>query len=59
MGKKQRELEKIFLRVTSVTKRAIKLYTRMGFVEEGRQRNQIKYEDRSYGDDILMAYHLN
>lgn len=57
-AKKQNDLEKICLGVTSVNERAIKVYRRMGFVEEGRQRNQIKYEDGSYGDDILMAYYL-
>ena len=57
--KNQEELEKICLGVTSVNERAIKVYRRMGFVEEGRQKNQIKYEDKSYADDILMAYYLN
>ena len=57
-AKKQNDLEKICLGVTSVNERAIKVYRRIGFVEEGRQRYQIKYEDGSYGDDILMAYYL-
>jgi RimJ/RimL family protein N-acetyltransferase len=57
-AKKQKSIEKICLGVVSVNERAIKVYKRMGFVEEGRQRNQIKYEDGSYGDDILMAYYL-
>jgi RimJ/RimL family protein N-acetyltransferase len=57
-AKKQKNLEKICLGVVSVNDRAIKVYKRIGFVEEGRQRNQIKYEDGSYGDDILMAYYL-
>ncbi|GAB6448952.1 hypothetical protein bcgnr5369_68710 [Bacillus cereus] len=38
--------------------RAIKVYKRMGFVEEGRQRKQIKYEDGSYGDDVLMGFYI-
>ncbi|MEC3421032.1 GNAT family N-acetyltransferase, partial [Bacillus cereus] len=29
-----------------------------GFVEEARQRKQIKYEDGSYGDDVLMGYYI-
>ncbi|MEI5909295.1 GNAT family N-acetyltransferase [Bacillus spongiae] len=57
-AKNQKDLEKICLGVVSVNDRAIKVYKRMGFVEEGRQRKQIKYEDGSYGDDILMAYYL-
>ena len=35
------------------------VYRRMGFVEEGRQRNPIKYEDGSYDDYILMVDYLN
>ncbi|WP_419880525.1 N-acetyltransferase family protein [Peribacillus sp. B-H-3] len=58
-AKKQKSIEKICLEVVSVNERAIKVYRRLGFVEEGRQKNQIKYEDGSYGDDILMAYYLN
>ncbi|MEI2357906.1 GNAT family N-acetyltransferase [Mesobacillus zeae] len=57
-AKQQRGLEKICLGVLSVNERAIKVYKRLGFLEEGRQRKQIKYEDGSYGDDILMAYYL-
>lgn len=57
-AKKQISLEKICLGVVSANERAIKVYRRMGFVEEGRQKNQIKYEDGSYRDDILMAYYL-
>ncbi|MBG9599444.1 GNAT family N-acetyltransferase [Bacillus mycoides] len=57
-AKIQKNLEKICLGVVSVNDRAIKVYKRIGFVEEGRQRNQIKYEDGSYGDDILMAYYI-
>ncbi|WLR42219.1 GNAT family N-acetyltransferase [Bacillus carboniphilus] len=55
---KQNGLEKICLGVVSVNERAMKLYKRMGFAEEGRQRNQIKYEDGTYADDLLMAYYL-
>jgi RimJ/RimL family protein N-acetyltransferase len=52
-AKKQRDLEKICLGVISVNEREIKVYRRMGFVEEGRQRKQIKYEDGSYGMTFL------
>ncbi|MBC6974467.1 GNAT family N-acetyltransferase [Bacillus sp. Xin] len=57
-AKRQEGLEKICLGVVSVNDRAIKVYERTGFREEGRQRKQVKYEDGSYGDDILMAYYL-
>ncbi|RKF44027.1 acetyltransferase [Bacillus wiedmannii] len=57
-AKGQEGLEKICLGVVSINDRAIKVYKRMGFVEEGRQRNQIKYEDGSYGDDVLMGFYI-
>jgi RimJ/RimL family protein N-acetyltransferase len=57
-AKQQDGLEKICLGVVSVNHRAINLYTRMGFMEEGRQKNQVKYEDGTYADDILMAYFI-
>ncbi|KXY90579.1 MULTISPECIES: GNAT family N-acetyltransferase [Bacillus cereus group] len=58
-AKEQKGLEKICLGVVSVNDRAIKVYKRMGFVEEGRQRKQIKYEDGSYGDDVLMGFYID
>ena len=58
-AKEQNGLEKICLGVVSVNDRAIKVYKRMGFVEEGRQRKQIKYEDGSYGDDVLMGFYID
>lgn len=57
-AQKQNGLEKICLGVVSINDRAIRVYRRMGFVEEGRQKNQIKYEDGSYADDVLMAYYI-
>lgn len=58
-AKEQKGLEKICLGVVSINDRAIKVYKRMGFVEEGRQRKQIKYEDGSYGDDVLMGFYID
>lgn len=57
-AKGQKGLEKICLGVVSINDRAIKVYKRMGFVEEGRQIKQIKYEDGSYGDDVLMGLYI-
>ncbi|MFC9416140.1 GNAT family N-acetyltransferase [Bacillus mobilis] len=57
-AKGQKGLEKICLGVVSVNDRAIKVYKRMGFVEEGRQKKQIKYEDGTYGDDVLMGLYI-
>ncbi len=57
-AKKQEGLEKICLGVTSSNQRAIHVYKHIGFIEEGIQRKQVKYEDGTYGDDILMAYYI-
>ncbi|KZD44773.1 Ribosomal-protein-alanine acetyltransferase [Bacillus cereus] len=57
-AKGQKGLEKICLGVVSVNDRAIKVYKSMGFVEEGRQKKQIKYEDGTYGDDVLMGLYI-
>ncbi|GAB6611404.1 MULTISPECIES: GNAT family N-acetyltransferase [Bacillus] len=57
-AKGQEGLEKICLGVVSINDRAIKVYKRMGFIEEGRQIKQIKYEDGSYGDDVLMGLYI-
>ncbi len=33
---------------------AIRLYKRLGFVEEGRQPREMKLRDREYADNVLM-----
>lgn len=57
-AKQQEGLEKICLDVFSNNKRAINLYKRLGFREEGRQINQIRFKDGSYADIILMALYI-
>ncbi|WP_245831883.1 GNAT family N-acetyltransferase [Oceanobacillus senegalensis] len=47
-------IEKVSLGVFSTNKRAISLYKRMGFIEEGRKYNEIKLSEHEYADDILM-----
>lgn len=47
-------IEKISLGVFSTNERAIALYKKMGFVEEGRKINEIKLNDKQYIDDVLM-----
>ncbi|TCP29056.1 ribosomal protein S18 acetylase RimI-like enzyme [Scopulibacillus darangshiensis] len=47
-------IEKLSLGVLSTNHRAIALYTRMGFVEEGRKMREIKMDENEYVDDILM-----
>lgn len=48
-------IEKINLHVLSTNERAINLYKKFGFTEEGRRCKDIKFEDGSYADDIAMA----
>jgi len=48
-------LERVELHVHASNARARRLYSAMGFVEEGVRRKAIKYADGRYVDDILMA----
>ncbi|MGG0509418.1 GNAT family protein [Priestia megaterium] len=54
-SKEQKGLGKINLDVFSNNKRAIHLYKKLGFKEEGKQINQIKLKDGSHADIIFMA----
>ncbi|WP_312469833.1 GNAT family N-acetyltransferase [Neobacillus sp.] len=47
-------IEKVSLAVFSTNHRAISLYKKMGFIEEGRKINEFKFDDNEYVDDILM-----
>ncbi len=49
------QIEKINLRVIANNPRAMGLYRKLGFLEEGRKVREIKYADGSYVDEILMA----
>ncbi len=49
-----RGFTRIQLGVLASNVRALKLYRKLGFVEEGRQRNYLRI-DGVYHDDILMA----
>ncbi len=51
-------VEKIELLVRATNERAIQLYRKFGFVEEGRFIKRIKLQDGRYLDDIAMALHL-
>lgn len=48
------QIEKVCLGVFSTNVGAIKLYRKMGFIEEGRKINEIKVSDNEYIDDVLM-----
>lgn len=55
---KETDIEKVMLEVFSNNERAIHLYKKFGFMEEGRKKNFIKYEDGSYTDEIIMCKRL-
>lgn len=47
-------IEKLTLGVWSKNEPAIRLYQKMGFIEEGRRIRGVKYADGSYDDCICM-----
>lgn len=47
-------LEKVCLEVFSHNERAIHLYKKLGFQEEGRKINFVKFSEDHYEDEILM-----
>lgn len=49
-------VHKVELRVRSSNQRAIGLYRRFGFVEEGRISKHIHLSDGSFVDDVMMAW---
>ncbi len=51
-------IEKIILHVRSTNARAIALYKKFNFVEEGRFSNWVKIDDAHYIDDIIMALNI-
>ena len=57
-AKQSKTIEKIELNVRASNDRAIALYKKMGFIEEGRLKNRIKINESLYIDDVLMALHV-
>jgi RimJ/RimL family protein N-acetyltransferase len=55
-AKRNSSVEKIELLVRATNERAIRLYSRLGFVEEGRMRNRVRLPDGSFVDDVAMAW---
>jgi len=54
----QSEIEKINLRVLANNQRAIGLYKKFGFTEEGRSHKAFKFSESEYVDDIRLAKFL-
>lgn len=52
-------LEKLCLDVLASNEKAIALYKKLGFIEEGRQKNQVKITNGQYEDLIIMGKFLN
>ncbi|MCP3903439.1 MAG: GNAT family N-acetyltransferase [Planctomycetes bacterium] len=50
-----RGIERIGLTVLSTAERAIALYRKLGFREEGRRIRQVKFASGEYADQVLMA----
>lgn len=53
-AEKRDDLEKVCLEVFSHNERAIHLYKKLGFIEEGRKVKFVKFADDFYADEILM-----
>lgn len=47
-------IEKVSLGTFSTNTRAIELYKKLGFIEEGRKVNEFKFNENEYVDDVLM-----
>ena len=54
---REKGFERIELMVRSPNERAIHLYSRIGFQEEGRKRDAVRL-DQGSEDEVLMALHL-
>lgn len=48
-------IEKVGLMVLANNEGAIRLYERFGFTREGRRRDEVKLDDGTYVDDIVMC----
>jgi RimJ/RimL family protein N-acetyltransferase len=47
-------IEKVTLGTFSTNSRAIELYKKLGFIEEGRKVREFKFSNDEYVDDVLM-----
>jgi ribosomal protein S18 acetylase RimI-like enzyme len=49
-------VRKIELLVRATNQRAIRLYSKLGFLEEGRFKDRVRLPDGSFVDDLAMAW---
>jgi len=56
LARSQPEIRKVELLVRSTNTRALKLYSRMGFVEEGRLLDRVRLSNGTFIDDVAMAW---
>lgn len=54
-AQKHEVIEKVSLFTFATNTRAIELYKRLGFVEEGRKLKEYKFSDGTYVDDVIMS----
>ena len=54
-AKKHPQIEKVSLKVHANNQRAIHLYKKFGFKEEGRLKNDLKYSEDDYVDTVVMS----
>ena len=57
-AKKADGLEKIWLQIVADNIPAVKLYKKMGFAEEGRQKQFIRISKGKYSDNLIMSMGL-
>jgi len=57
-AKKNHLLEKLWLQVLAGNTPAVNIYRKMGFTEEGRQKNFVRAAEGVYYDNILMSLML-
>lgn len=55
---RRHDYEKIHLQVFSSNERALALYRKLGFVEEGRRRKAFRLPDVGYADGVMMGLFL-
>lgn len=55
-AEQQPDLEKIELLVRATNSRAVALYQKFGFLQEGRLKRRVRTADNQFIDDLLMAW---